>query len=182
MIEMSRLTGRSEAELLDIAAAMPIFNAYEVGGCLTETFLAAVQAPFGLDMPPADFAQLWNEWVRPPYEGTREALLSLKPRYHVACLSNTNESHWDYLTAQHNIVDVFDNAYASHLIKAAKPKREAWDIPLQDMDVNPQDVWFFDDTMANIEAAQALGIQSFHVDRNVGVVPLLRTLGLLNAD
>ncbi len=179
IIELSRLTGQSEAEILAIAADMPIFSAYEIGDCTTAEFLEHAPKPFGLDVSQKDFAALWNKWVRPPYPGTREALLDLKVNYHLACLSNTNQSHWDYVTAQHNILDVFDHAYASHLIKAAKPHPSAWEIVLEDMSVNSKDVWFFDDTQANIQAAQKLGIKSFIVNRDIGVLPLLRELGLL---
>lgn len=182
MIELSKLTGRPEAELLQAAADMPIFSAYEVGNCSTEAFLEQAPQLFGLNLPKDEFAVLWNDWVRPPYDGTRSALLSLKPGYHLACLSNTNASHWDYLAQTHHIIDVFDKAYASHEIKAAKPHRAAWDIALENMGVSPDNVLFFDDTLANVEAAQNLGIESFHVDRNVGVLPLLRRLGILKGD
>jgi len=182
MIELSRMTGRPETDLIKTASNMPIFAAYEIGDCTTEEFLSQAPQLFGLNVSTDAFAKLWNEWVQPPYEGTREALLSLKPQFHLACLSNTNASHWDYLAAAHNIIDVFDHAYASHEIKAAKPDRNAWDITLNDMGLDPKDVWFFDDTMANIEAARKLGIESFHVDRNLGVLPLLRQLNLLKGD
>ena len=74
---------------------------------------------------------------------------------------------------------MFDRPYASHLLKAAKPDSIAWEMCLKDMKAQPHEVWFFDDTQVNIDAAQAMGIQSYHVDRNVGVIPTLKGLGLL---
>ena len=47
------------------------------------------------------------------------------------------------------------------------------------MDVNPSDIWFFDDTQANVDAANVVGMTAFHVDRTVGVIPLLKELELL---
>jgi len=42
------------------------------------------------------------------------------------------------------------------------------------------DIWFFDDTEVNVEAAKQIGMSAFHVDRNLGVVPVLKELGLLS--
>ena len=177
MAELSRITGLTEADITAKALASDIFKAYEVGDCTTDTFLDALAHMFKLERPA--LANLWNEWVEPPYEGTRAAMLTLKQRFTVACLSNTNESHWAYVKDTHNILDVFEPAYASHILKAAKPNPRAWQLCLDDMNVTAADVWFFDDTQANIDAAEAMGIQSYHIDRRVGVIPTLQSLGLL---
>ena len=177
IIELSRIKGLSEADILVKASKSDIFSAYEIGDCSTDVFLDELARMFNLERPA--LSRLWNEWVQSPYAGTRAALLKLKEQFTIACLSNTNQSHWDYLTDTHNIIDVFDHAYASHILKAAKPDKKAWQLCLDDMNVKASDVWFFDDTHANIDAAQAMGIQSYHVDRNVGVIPILKTLNLL---
>ena len=179
IIELSRITGLSEAEILAKASDSELAKAYEIGGCSTDEFLDDIIRMYGFKHDRTAFGRLWNEWVEPPYAGTRAAMLELKQQFTVACLSNTNESHWDYLKDQHNILDVFEPAYASHLLKAAKPDTRAWQLCLDDMNVTASDVWFFDDTQANIDAAQAMGIQSYHVERNVGVIPTLKSLGLL---
>ncbi|MEP6341976.1 MAG: HAD family phosphatase [Maricaulaceae bacterium] len=180
MIELSRLTGRSETELSRLAKRSNLFMSYEVGGCHTDEFLDELNRLFDLGKEQDELAPLWNEWVRPPYARMRQTLLGLKDNYTTACLSNTNASHWNYLAATHNIIDVFDYAYASHILKVAKPHSEAWELCLNDMGVDASDVWFFDDTQENIEAAQSLGIKSFHVDRTVGVIPTLKALGVLD--
>ena len=177
IIELSRITGLSEADILEKASKSDIFSAYEIGDCSTDVFLDELARMFNLERPA--LSRLWNEWVEPPYTGTRAALLKLKEQFTIACLSNTNQSHWDYLTDTHNIIDVFDHAYASHIIKAAKPNAKAWLLCLDDMNIAASDIWFFDDTQANIDAAQSMGITSYHVDRNVGVIPTLQSLGLL---
>lgn len=179
IIELSRLTGRSETELSHLAKSSDLFMSYEVGGCRTDVFLDELNRLFNLGMERDELAPLWNEWVRPPYAGMRQTLLGLKDNYTIACLSNTNASHWNYLAATHNIIDVFDHAYASHILKVAKPRSEAWELCLNDMGVRASDVWFFDDTQENVDAAQNLGIKSFHVDRAVGVIPTLKGLGLV---
>ena len=48
------------------------------------------------------------------------------------------------------------------------------------MGCKTEDIWFFDDTQANLEGARAVGLTAFQVDRAVGVLPLLRDLELLS--
>ena len=179
IIELSRLTGYSESRINKTASSSATFKAYEVEGCTTNEFLDELIRLFSLGMDRTDLARLWNEWVHPPYKDTRQTLLGLKDDYTLACLSNTNQSHWEHLKTHHKIFDMFDHAYASHILKAAKPNAEAWRLCLSDMNVNASDVWFFDDSLMNIDAAEQLGIKSFHVDRTVGVVPTLKDLGIL---
>ena len=47
------------------------------------------------------------------------------------------------------------------------------------MKVAPADIWFFDDTLINVEAAIQAGMVAHHVDREVGVIPTLKRLGFL---
>jgi len=47
------------------------------------------------------------------------------------------------------------------------------------MGAAPENVWFFDDSSVNIGAAQALGLTAYHVDRRVGVLPVLKKLKLI---
>ena len=101
IIELSRITGLSEADILEKASKSDIFSTYEIGDCSTDVFLDELARMFNLERPA--LSRLWNEWVEPPYTGTRAALLKLKEQFTIACLSNTNQSHWDYLTDTHNI-------------------------------------------------------------------------------
>jgi len=103
---------------------------------------------------------LWNSWVQESYDGTKDMLSALRKDFDVNAY--------------------FDDSFASHLINAAKPALESYLIPIQDMGVNPSDIWFFDDTLINVEAAKDVGMRAFHVDRTVGVIPTLTEFGLFS--
>ena len=90
------------------------------------------------------------------------------------------DRHWAHLNTLFSTHDTFDFPFASHHLQEAKPDRACYTKPLSIMGVDPTDVWFFDDTEVNVEAAREAGLKSFHVDRAVGVLPLLKTLGLIN--
>ncbi len=160
-------------------AKSDIFNAYEIGECDDLTFLKEMVSLFEMDIAPQAFADIWNSWVLPPFPNTLQTLKSLKDNYIVACLSNTNALHWQHLNGMLDLNAVFDFAFASQQIKTAKPHPRSYQIPIEDMGVDPADVIFFDDTLPNVEAARAEGITTHHVDRHVGVIPTLKTLGII---
>lgn len=166
-------------EIVEQFAQLDAFNAYEVGGCDTEAFLKAFIEMFDLNISYEEGSILWNSWVLPPFEDVIEAIIGLKERYIVACLSNTNDLHWQHLNKMFKTHEVFDYDFASHEIKAAKPDVRSYEIPLEKMGVEASSVTFFDDTLINVEAARNIGMTAHQVNRSAGVLPLLQKLSFL---
>jgi len=177
--ELGKIAGLNRDEVGERFSASTVFRDYEIGHCEDDIFAEALIAEFNLKIRLSDAKLLWNSWVQESYVGTKEVLTKLRKNYTIACLSNTNALHWGHLPVHINIDDYFDHSYASHLINAAKPNLKSYHISIQDMNVNPSDIWFFDDTLINVEAAKTIGMSAYHVDREVGVIPTLRALGLL---
>ena len=175
---VGEITGLSREAVSDRFAASKVFRDYETGRCDDDSFAKALITEFKLEMSLPAAKRLWNSWVQDCYAGTKEMLSTLRKDYSIACLSNTKALHWGHLQTHINIDKYLDYSFASHLIKAAKPKPESYQICIEKMGVNPSDIWFFDDTLMNIDAAASLGMKAFHVDRNVGVIPTLRDLAL----
>jgi len=159
-------------------ASNDVFSAYERGLVSDADFLA--EFPRVFDLPDTDIAALWNSWVRPPFPGTLEALTKLKTRFTLGCLSNTNSLHWTHLNGMFSTDETFDFPFASHHLQEAKPDATCYLKALKIMSAAPEDVWFFDDSLGNIEAARDIGMTAFHVDRRVGVMPILRDLQLIS--
>ena len=176
---IAQLTGLTREAVIKRFSASDIFSAYEIGQCNDDIFAQELIAQFELTVSLSKAKAMWNSWVQESYVGTKDMLSQLREHYTLACLSNTNALHWQHLPTHINIEDYFDHSYASHIIHAAKPNAESYLIPIQDMGVNPSDIWFFDDTLVNIEAAKSVGMMAYHVDRDVGVIPTLQSLGLL---
>jgi len=172
----------TRAEVSDRFDASEIFRAFERGQASEADFIAELPRMFDLpdtNKSDSDIAALWNSWVHTPYPGTLDALAELKTRFTTACLSNTNPIHWAHLNTMFNTDDTFHHAFASHEIHEAKPDAASYLKPIEMMKCDIADVWFFDDTEANIEGARAAGLTAFHVDRSIGVLPRLKALGLL---
>ncbi|CAM3722323.1 HAD family hydrolase [Litorimonas haliclonae] len=171
--------GVSRETIVETFAQSETFNAYEAGLCDDLTFTTEMVKLFDMDMPPEAFAALWNSWVHPPFPNTLETLKTLRQNYTLACLSNTNALHWAHLHEMVQLEDVFDDCFASHIMGVAKPAQRSFQIPLEEMGVSASEVLYFDDTMLNVKAARKQGLETYHVDRHKGVLPILRFLKII---
>lgn len=169
-------TQASRAEIINLLTHSDIFNAYETGQCDDRVFLKEMVQLFDYNISLSEFSNMWNSWVKPPFPNILETLLSLKGKYTLACLSNTNALHWAHLSAMFNLNAVFDYCFASHLIQVAKPDPRSFTIPLEIMNVKAADVIFFDDTEINVRVASQEGLTAYHVNPSEGVVPILNSL------
>ena len=179
MEALSQMTGLKREKIAEKFSGPSVFSDYELGLCNDDTFIQTLITDFDLKISPERIKTLWQEWVGETYPGTKEALIALKENHTIACLSNTNALHWAWLPRHLVIENYFDYGFASHLLAAAKPDDKSYQICIEKMGVTQSDIWFFDDTLANVDAAMTLGIRAFHVDRAVGVLPVLKDLKLL---
>ncbi len=177
--ELSKLSGRSIVCVKSELSASKIFQQYERGYGHADMFLRELARIFDLNHTLPELKTLWNQWVGAPYEAVTDVITALKADYITACLSNTNAMHWTHLGRYLDCETLFHKAYASHIIHSAKPNPDCYQAVLNDLQVTPKDVWFFDDTTENVMAAQAMGITSIKVDPAEGVVPVLKKFGLV---
>ena len=169
----------SREEIIEVFSRSETFNAYESGQCDDLTFTSEMIELFNLEMTPEEFADLWKSWVHPPFPKTLETLKTLKKDYTLACLSNTNSLHWAHLNELIRLDEIFDHCFASQIMGVAKPAPRSFQIPLEKMDVSVDQVLYFDDTMLNVEAARKEGLETYHVERDKGVVPIIKSLKLI---
>lgn len=113
----------------------------------------------------ADFIAEFVTWPKGFYPGALDLLATLRKTHRIGCLSNSNTLHW----ARFDFPGVFDVALSSHLMGAIKPDAACFEQTIAACEVEPDEVLFFDDSLANVEAANTFGIRASHVD---GFVPL----------
>jgi putative hydrolase of the HAD superfamily len=166
----------AESELYDRWLESEAVAAFERGEIQAEAFAERFVAEWRVDTGPADFLCAFADAVRGPFPGAFALMEQLRPRYVLACLSNCNAAHWPLVEP---IAARFDHAVVSHLCGMVKPDPEIFLHVLQVLDRPPSAVRFFDDSLKNVRAAQAAGIEAHHT---VGFEVLERTiagLGLL---
>lgn len=176
---LSDLTGLSVKEVTSRFKSSEIGNQFERGLCSNATFIQEFREVFNLNGSDTELSELWNSWVQEPYEGVIKAIRKLKETYRVACLSNTNDLHWQHLKSYMDLDGLFDPAYASHEIHEAKPDMSCFQYVIDDLNIAPEQILFLDDTQANIDAAIRAGIQAYQVDPKFGALPILKKLGLI---
>jgi len=151
-------------------------RAFESGRCSAGVFARDVVAEWKLPLSPEDFLDAFTYWPVGLYPGAPELLAALRERYVVACLSNSNEVHWQRFDGFRGHFDV---ALSSHLIGEVKPDPQCFARALQACGATAGEVAFFDDSITNVAAARALGFASFHVDGLAEVRRLIADMGWL---
>lgn len=144
---------------------------FETGKINVETFiwnlqrLATKEVPIGQDIIKA-----WNAMLIGWDVAKFDFLLSLRQRYKVYLLSNTNELHLQWvikdLKQNHGITDFdeiyFDKTYYSHLIGLKKPEKEIYEWVTNDLNLDKSRTIFIDDLIHNIEGAASIGWRTYH--------------------
>lgn len=176
---LENLTSLTRDHIIYQFSSNSVLRKYEIGNCDDDLFAAELNAVFDLGLTIDATKKLWNSWVKPPYPNTETVLQSLRKTYKTACLSNTNSLHWNHLYTLMDMETSFDVKFASQIMNVAKPDAKIYELVIKALDVEPEKILFFDDTLINVEAAADMGLQALHVDRAVGVVPKLKEIGLI---
>ena len=99
-----------------------------------------------------------------------EALRQLRCKgYGIYLLSNTNPIMWRDKIANEfgkeglRREDYFDGMVTSFEARSCKPDSEIFKYTIENLGLNPAETLFFDDSLANVEAAKALGFQAVEV-------------------
>lgn len=171
-------TPMDEAALIARWAACPSSLAYGAGTIDTDTFLTAFKQAWQIPLPPPALLAAWQSWVRGWLPGAEALLDDLRPRYRLAALSNSNAAHWERLTDL-GVVGAFDPAIGSQQTGVRKPDPAIYRLALDRIGVSAPQVLFFDDSLANVEAARALGFSAVQVDGPAAVRRHLLEAGLL---
>lgn len=80
-------------------------------------------------------------------------------KYKLFCLSNINESHWEYLQSKDcGFLDYFDKIFLSHEIQMLKPDLKVFEYTIKEAQCKPNEILFIDDVSKNVESAEELGI------------------------
>ena len=79
----------------------------------------------------------------------------------IGILSNTCQPHWDYVCSQYVLFpDLFDVIVLSYEVRAAKPSRVIYETAAEMAGFAPEDIFFVDDRIENVEGARAVGFEA----------------------
>ena len=168
------------------SALAALFDRFEVGTIKLEGLLSEVEALTG--RPAGDVGRVMDAVLVEPYHGATAILDRLdEAGIKTACLSNTNQRHWDLISDRshpaHFPLDRLTFAFASQRIGHAKPSPAIYHHVEQATGVEPAGILFFDDLAENVQAAADRGWNTELVSRCDNPVPWmterLRAYGVL---
>lgn len=173
-------SGRPEASddqlLRDRWLSSPSVRDFELGRITASEFSTRFVEEWKLSLSPTEFLVDLAAWIEQTYPGAEELLGALRQKYRVCCFSNCNELHWQLMSP---LLQRFDHAFSSHLLGGIKPDKDAFREVLATLEAEPDEVMFFDDSRANVAAAEKLGIRAFLVHGPEGARSVLEREGLL---
>lgn len=162
-------------QIMDRWLRSPAVVRFESGGIDPQAFAREFAGEWELEVAAAEFLDNFASWITGFFEGAPALIESLRPRYRVGCLSNTNAIHWQRLGQARSL---FDHCFASHMTGFMKPEREAYRHALAQLRVPAKDVYFFDDLAPNVAAAREAGINAFQVSGVPALAETVARLGL----
>lgn len=150
---------------------------FERGDIGPDRFAELFMAEWGLDLAPEQLLCDFVSWVKGPYPGATAILDRLRPRFRIACLSNSNQLHTHlHRDALRGHVDDF---FFSNELGLAKPEPAIFAAAIRGLGTPAARIAYFDDTAANVDAASAAGMRAHLTDGVAALEACLVRLGLL---
>lgn len=147
--------------------ANPLFKALEEGKINEEEFYNAFKNSTDTPLTDQQIVDAWNAMLLRFREEALHTLKAIRSKYKLFLLSNTNLIHqnafnkiYEEQIGEGSLLGYFDKVYYSHEIGYRKPDKEAYEIVLKENNLLPAETLFIDDSIQNIEAAKALGMQT----------------------
>ena len=122
-----------------------------------------------------EVARVDTAWLLDAYPGTLEVIRELDAAgVRTSCLSNTSGGHWNRLLAYENVAGLGSH-HASHLLGLAKPDPRIYTEFERLVDARPEEIVFFDDLEANVEAAGVRGWDAVRIDHETDTAAQMRS-------
>lgn len=112
----------------------------------------------------------WNALLIGIPKRRLEKLISLKSKYRLMLLSNTNPIHWhkavrDFFPYEgYEVDDYFEKTFLSYRMHLVKPDEQIFRQMLVEGAMIPNETLFIDDSPKNCAAASELGITTIHAE------------------
>ena len=179
IMEIDRLRAVKAFQRLGMADADAFFDPYcqrglflqlEQGAITPDEFRNAVRPLFSQAISDSEIDDgLMQFLIGIPAERLQRLQALRQSGCRVFLLSNTNAIMWNAFISSEfrklggDFSTYFDGGVTSFEAKCCKPDSRIYRIAAEKLGLNPSETVFFDDGMANVEAARALGFQAEHV-------------------
>lgn len=146
-----------------------LFYEVEVGMINQHGFCEEVRRRTGTPARDEDIVWAWNQLLGEVSEERKRRLWELKKKgFRLFLLSNTNVMHWRYFAEElfpyrnRVVEDCFEKVFLSFEMHQAKPDSQVFTRLLAEVGIEASETLFIDDSVANCQAAETLGIHTYH--------------------
>jgi putative hydrolase of the HAD superfamily len=160
----ARCAGVDAGRLRERFSMDAFYVQHEIGRIDAAAYFESLRRSLEVDLDDAQFEEGWSGiFVRevPGIRTVLEEAARLRPLY---VFSNTNPSHHRAWASRFpEVLAPFRQIFVSNELGKRKPEPEAFHAVSQAIDVPPEHILFFDDTLDNVNGALAVGMQAVHV-------------------
>jgi len=165
-----------------------IIDKFERGIHTPETFREKVRDFLKIKITDQQIDEAWNALLFDIPKERIAVIEEAKKHYPIFLLSNSNEIHYEVYVRDlqlrfgyREFDQLFDKAYFSFDLHLSKPNPEIFEFVMNQHKLKPEETLFIDDTLEHIEAAQKLGLRTYHLQNPVRIRDLF-TDGRLKED
>lgn len=157
----------------------PLFELLETGKITEVEFYEAFRQETKMPLTNEQIKNAWNALLLDFPPERIDWLEKVGNKYRIFLFSNTNQIHHDHFIKDFatqypgkNFDTFFQKAYYSQYLGLRKPYPASFQAILDEQGIEAHETLFIDDTIKNIEAAQALGLQTIHLKHPLTVLDL----------
>ncbi len=136
-------------------------NGFDLGKVSPREFFQAIKERLDLSVSFDEFVPIWCNIFVEDREVT-QIILSLKRKWRLGLLSNTDPLHFNYIFSEFPVMRAFDKWILSYEVGFKKPDIQIFQKAMEWASVKPEKIFYIDDTKEYVKVAASLGIQSIH--------------------
>ena len=136
-------------------------NGFDLGKVSPREFFQAIKERLDLSVSFDEFVPIWCNIFVEDREVT-QIILSLKRKWRLGLLSNTDPLHFNYIFSEFPVMRAFDKWILSYEVGFKKPDIQIFQKAMEWASVKAEKILYIDDTKEYVKVAASLGIQSIH--------------------
>jgi|688.fasta_scaffold119207_1 putative hydrolase of the HAD superfamily len=171
ILAFSELTFKSPARVNQLFADAEVFKKYETGYYSDDEFRDVIRQILSYPLNDQEIDKAWNALLLDVPKKRLDFLESIKMKYPIYLLSNTNNIHIEqckqYFRTKFGIPNfetIFSETFLSYKMGLWKPDYKIYDAAISKIGCKPEEILFLDDNQDNIDAATDLGIQCIKIN------------------
>lgn len=138
-----------------------VINDFDRGRLSPSEFFQSIKKYLGLSISYEQFIPVWTE-IFVENQDISEIIRSLKKKWRLGLLSNTDPLHFNYIVSEFPVIFTFEKWILSYKVGFKKPDIRFFQKAIEWASVEPHRILLIDDTKGHVEAAASLGMQGIH--------------------